>query len=259
MAIGVATDQANIIHTTMADILRACAAGTGPIASRIEARRLLKAAHEVARWIRAAREAADEHCRLLMRLVTEIMARGIRPGDPRLRDLLLPIAGRFADLLDVPKHFQSVLQVVCRHQMERRRRSKQARSTRTPTPMVLAAAKLLEGRSIVMIGGQRNPSAERKLQDAFGLKSFYWIETRKHQSLRGIESTIGRADVAAVALLIKLSSHSFGPQIQKHCQRLGTPLVRLKAGYNPNQVAKQILKQCGERLHATRVAEALIR
>lgn len=256
MTNGLPMDQTNMIHTTMADILRACAAGTGPFAPRIEARRLLKWAHEVARLIRAAREAVDEHYRLLMALVTEIIARGIRPGDPRLRALLLPIAGRFADLLGVPKHFQSVLKVVCRHQMKRRRGSEQMRSTRKPTPVVAAVAKLLEGRSIVMIGGQRNQTAERKLQDALGLKSVYWIETREHQSLRGIESAIGRPEVAAVALLIKLSSHSFGPQIQKNCRRLGTPLVRLKAGYNANQVAKQILKQCGKRLQAKRSAEA---
>lgn len=256
MTNGVAADPTNAIHTTMADVLRACAAGTGPFASRIEARRLLKSAREVARLICATREAADERCRLLMALVKESIARGIRPGDPRLRDLLLPIASRFADLLDVPKHFQSVLKTVCGRRMKRRRRSKPTRSTRTPTPMVVAAAKLLEGRSIVMIGGQRNPTAERKLQDALGLKSVYWLETREHQSLRGIESAIGRADVAAVALLIKLSSHSFGPQIQKHCRQLGTPLLRLKAGYSPSQVANQILKQCGKRLQAKRSAEA---
>ncbi|HVC98270.1 MAG TPA: hypothetical protein VND64_31655 [Pirellulales bacterium] len=34
----------------------------------------------------------------------------------------------------------------------------------------------------------------------------------------------------------------------RFCERHGKPLVRLPKGYNSNEVARQILEQCGERL-----------
>ena len=50
-----------------------------------------------------------------------------------------------------------------------------------------------------------------------------------------------------VALAIRWASHSFG-DVRAFCDRHGKPLVRLPGGYNPNQVATQILAQCSERL-----------
>jgi hypothetical protein len=53
--------------------------------------------------------------------------------------------------------------------------------------------------------------------------------------------------MALVLLAVRWSSHSFG-EVRQSCDRHGKPLVRLPGGYNPNQVAAQILSQCGERL-----------
>ena len=56
-------------------------------------------------------------------------------------------------------------------------------------------------------------------------------------------------------LAIRWSSHGFG-EVKDFCDRYGKPLVRLPGGYNPNQVAHQILTQIGDRLavQAGRVA-----
>jgi hypothetical protein len=48
-------------------------------------------------------------------------------------------------------------------------------------------------------------------------------------------------------LAIRWSSHSFG-EVKAMCGRHGKPFVRLPAGYNPDQVAQQILAQCSEAL-----------
>jgi hypothetical protein len=53
-----------------------------------------------------------------------------------------------------------------------------------------------------------------------------------------------------VLLAIRWSSHSFG-EVKDFCDRYGKLLVRLPAGYNPNQVAVQILQQIGNRLNGS--------
>ena len=61
------------------------------------------------------------------------------------------------------------------------------------------------------------------------------------------ESHIARPDVALVILAIRWSSHGFG-DVTAYCEKYGKPLVRLPAGYNPSQVAAQVLAQCSGRL-----------
>jgi hypothetical protein len=80
------------------------------------------------------------------------------------------------------------------------------------------------------------------LKTALGLKDLIWIETREHQSIEGFEPAIARPDVAVVLLAIRWSSHAFG-DVKRYCDRHGKLLVRLPGGYNPNQVAAQILSQ----------------
>ena len=112
---------------------------------------------------------------------------------------------------------------------------------------VREAARLLSGRSIVLIGGLRRPEAQRSLTSALGLRELSWIETKEHQSITAFEPTIARPDVALVLLAIRWSSHAFG-DVKQYCDRHGKPLVRLPGGYSPNQVAVQILSQCSEKL-----------
>jgi hypothetical protein len=62
---------------------------------------------------------------------------------------------------------------------------------------------------------------------------------------------VARPDVALVLLAIRWSSHAFG-EVRHLCDRHDKALVRLPAGYSPNQVAAQILAQCSEQLRAAR-------
>ena len=92
--------------------------------------------------------------------------------------------------------------------------------------------------------------AVNALEKAFGLSNVDWIATKPHESYTGFESHIARPDVALVLLTIRFSSHSFS-ETQEYCRKYKKPLVRLPGGYNPNQVAKQIMSQCGRRLKAS--------
>ena len=89
--------------------------------------------------------------------------------------------------------------------------------------------------------------AEQALESLFGLKKVDWIATAEHESILPFESHIARPDVAVVLLAIRWSSHAYG-DVKRFCDKHGKPLVRLPAGYSPNQVAIQVLAQCGDRL-----------
>ena len=108
---------------------------------------------------------------------------------------------------------------------------------------------MLEGRSIVLIGGSRRREAQESLIRVLDLKDLVWIETREHQSIDSFEPVVARPDVALVLLAIRWSSHAFG-DVKQFCDRYGKPLVRLPGGYSPNQVVAQILSQCSEQLGA---------
>ena len=61
----------------------------------------------------------------------------------------------------------------------------------------------------------------------------------------------GQPDVALVVLAIRWTSHSYGV-VKAYCDQYGKPFVRLKAGYNPTQVAAHILDQVSDQLPSSK-------
>jgi len=98
-----------------------------------------------------------------------------------------------------------------------------------------------------MIGGERRASSAEALEQALGLRELIWIETREHQTHAVFEPYVARDDVAVIVLAIRWSSHGFG-EVKAFCDKYGKPLVRLPAGYSPNQVAYHLVRQVGDRL-----------
>jgi hypothetical protein len=160
--------------------------------------------------------------------------------------LLLPVLDDMPELADLPPGFHLVLREIDRYLASRPPAAGVVRPPE-PTAEVKEAARLLGGKSVVLIGGDRRPDALEALRTSFGLGELLWVETREHQSLEGFEAYVARPDVAVVLLAIRWSSHSFG-EVKQFCDRHGKPLVRLPAGYSPNQVALQLLSQCSGRL-----------
>jgi hypothetical protein len=191
-------------------------------------------------------EEQHENWRAIASAVDELVKNGVPPSNTEVRDLLLPVLEDMPDLPDLPRGFQLVLREIDRY-LASRRPETEVSSTPAPTEEVRQVARLLAGRRVVLIGGECRPYAKTALEEAFDLEELTWIETREHQTIEGFEPFIARPDVAVVILAIKWSSHSYG-EVRVFCERHGKPLVRLPGGYNPNQVAHQILSQCGERL-----------
>jgi hypothetical protein len=183
----------------------------------------------------------------LARTVSDLVEGGLKPSDREIRELLLPIQDRIPAVPGAPRAFEQVLEEIDRYLALRPVAEEEPREPETEE--VREVARLVEGRRIVLIGGERRPGSQRALVQAFRLAELDWIGTREHESFQRFASAIQRPDVALVILAIRWVSHGHG-DVQRFCDLAGVPLVRLPAGYNPNQVAHQILKQCGTRLAA---------
>jgi hypothetical protein len=180
--------------------------------------------------------------------VDELVAEGVPPSSPEIRDILLPILDDQAELDEVPQGFSLALREIDRY-LATRTAPGRATEPGDPTAEVVEAARLLKGKAVVLIGGECRPEARRSLEEALGLGRLIWISTREHESIDSFGPHVARPEVALVLLAIRWSSHSFGG-VKRFCDRHGKPLVRLPGGYGVNQVAAQILSQCGDRLRA---------
>jgi hypothetical protein len=197
----------------------------------------------------------DEDWHNLSETIATLVDTGTPPSSPEIREHLIPILDDLPDLGEVPRNFEFVLREVDRYLGGQSGRGLFPEpEDEPPIPEVAEVAELLRGRTVVFIANVPNPEARDRLILAFELADIDWIITREHQSIAGFESHVARPEVALVLLPIKWSSHSFG-DVKRFCDRHDTSLVRLRAGYNPNMVAVQILAQASETLRSRRDAE----
>lgn len=212
--------------------------------SKERKRRLGKVRHKVSLLAKSEDDAGD-HWRIIAATVDDLVNSGLPASNRELRELLVPVVDDIPDLGETPAGFQMVLREIDRF------------LATCPTPdtapvpkhsaQVQSVAHLLAGKSVVLIGGDVRPWAYKALKEAFRLTDLYWVATREHAPTEYFEPYIARPDVAVALLAIRWSSHSY-TDIGPFCNRYGKPLVRLPSGYNPNQVASQIMSQCSDRL-----------
>ena len=196
------------------------------------------------------RKQGEQDWSAIIETVAGLVGDGMPPSTRELRELLMPIIDVVPDMDDPPRGFRLVLREIDRFLAAR------PLPVETSVHHELAAevkevARLLSGRSVVLIGGIRRRDPQETLRRSFGLHSLLWIETKEHQSVETFEPLIVRPDVALVLLAIRWSSHGFG-EVRHLCERHDKPLVRLPGGYSPNQVAAQILAQVSVQLRAAR-------
>ncbi len=191
-------------------------------------------------------ERTGEDWQAVIRAVKDVLDAGVPPSNRELRDLILPVIDELPEQDALPPGFRLVVRELDRY-LATRQPAPSATAAPEPTGEVQQAARLLSGRSVVLIGGVRRPDAQKMLRAALGLKDLVWIETKEHQSVGRFEPAVARGDVALVLLAIRWSSHAFG-DVKQFCDQYGKPLVRLPGGYSPNQVAAQIITQAGVQL-----------
>ena len=183
----------------------------------------------------------------LAEAIEELVSSGVPASDSEVREILLPLEE------DRPEHefgpgFSRVWEELDKY-LSISDRPESTPKTRAPSPDVLAARELLRGKKIILIGGERRRNAEDALVEQLGLDEVIWLHQRPHTSIEEFQPAVARPDVSLVLLAIRWSSHSYG-EVRSFCDQYAKPLVRLPAGYNPQQVAKQIVEQAAQRLAA---------
>jgi hypothetical protein len=191
--------------------------------------------------------AAAEWPRVL-ELLEEVVAAGVPPSNADVRDLLLPVLDTLPDDQEPGPNAERVFAAVNEYLATRPAPPAPAQEDE-PTAEVRAVADLLHGREVVLIGGVERSGSRNLIERAFKLDKLNWITTRPHESITHFEPAVARPNVALVLLAIRWSSHSYG-DVKDYCDKYGKPIVYLTAGYNPNQIAHQILTQVGDRLRA---------
>ncbi|MDX1961749.1 MAG: hypothetical protein SFX18_01270 [Pirellulales bacterium] len=213
--------------------------------SRNNCKRLLgKVRYKAGQILKNPAQAAKEW-ESLIATICELIQGGLAPSNRDLRELLLPIIDELPEMETYPEELSRVLA-----EIDRFLAVTPPPETSSPTkqsPEVQEVSRLLQGKSLVLIGGDKRQGAYQALRDDFGLRELFWIETRAHESHENFEPYVARPDVAAVLLAIRWSSHSYG-EVKSFCDDYDKPLIRLPAGYNTNQVAAQIMQQASGRL-----------
>jgi hypothetical protein len=179
--------------------------------------------------------------------VDELVRNGLPPSNLELRDLLTEHVDQLPELASTPKGFQLTIREIDRYLASSPVRTEEEDDADAAPDQLDDVAAMLAGRAVILIGGDRRPHAAEALERAFQLSELIWIDTRAHESISGFEPYVARPEVAMVLLAIRWSSHSYG-EVQDFCRQYGKPLVRLPGGYNPRQVAAQILQQGSQRL-----------
>ena len=187
------------------------------------------------------------------RTVNELVNNGLPPSSVELRELVSPHRAT----INAFESKSTGLSLTLREISGNTKGTTGPRENSKPKRLnkeVTEVAELLQGRSIALIGGDCRLEAKLAIEEAFGLAELVWIETQTHQSYHTFKPVVERSDIAVVLLAIRWSSHSYG-EVHRFCKDSSIPLVRLPTGYNANQIAAQILKQCSDQLSAVSTIE----
>ncbi len=186
-----------------------------------------------------------EDWRKLVAALEDLIANGVPPSDLEIREVLLPVQDDLP-AMDLGPGMKAILTEIDRYLGSSTREASRPRS-RAAGPEVRQVREMLAGRTVILIGGENRPHAKAALEQAFDLAELVWVSTESHQSTAPFEPVVARPGTAVVLLAIRWSSHSFG-DVKAMCDRYGKPFVRLPAGYNPEQVARQIVQQVSQAL-----------
>lgn len=116
------------------------------------------------------------------------------------------------------------------------------------SPDVLRVRDALRGTRVVMVGGERRDETARDIERAFELKELEWVALGEHASSAPAEAPIAHASTSLVLLLIKLTGHHHADDVRRFSQKHKRTLVRMPAGYNPEQIAAQAIAQASGHL-----------
>ena len=180
--------------------------------------------------------------------VERLMSLGVPESDPWFREPLRPLIDQLPEEFEDTCLQRVVEWVAYEDERALARQGLREFATDEQSEHVLTLRSLVQGRTLVLVGGHSKPDTVTKLEQAFAC-NVQWLDTRPHQPPEELRPAIVRPDVLLVILLIRWSSHDFG-MLQGYCQEQGKLFVRAPGGYNANGLAHAVLEQVGQQLEA---------
>ncbi|MEQ8845156.1 MAG: hypothetical protein RIB58_09905 [Phycisphaerales bacterium] len=107
---------------------------------------------------------------------------------------------------------------------------------------------LLRGSQLVVIGGEPRRDAMDRMTDAFDLASVAWPELTEHGPAEPMRAPIANPSTRLVVILIKLTGHEHADRAREFARQASVPFIHMPAGYNPEQIAAEVLKQASGQL-----------
>ncbi|MEZ5977478.1 MAG: hypothetical protein R3F34_04590 [Planctomycetota bacterium] len=198
----------------------------------------------------AAATSESERCErwsTVVRTLDEWIAGGRPPSNVELCDLLEGLVEDLPSEVVTTDAADLVFRAVAQRAALVRSSPSDAAEVRRPGPMASEARKLLSGRVMVMLGGERRAVEEQRLCEDLGLRELRWIGTRAHRSLDPLAEQILRPEVDLVVMLVRFSDHAFA-DLREMTERAGKVWVRARGGYGSERIAHEILEQASGRL-----------
>jgi hypothetical protein len=113
-------------------------------------------------------------------------------------------------------------------------------------PDVQEVRKLLKGRNVLFVGGDKREDVAEELKSGFSLKSLTWVALKDDESLDILEEKIEDINPA----IVLVGTRGVGAQIksiQRLCTNADKVMVKLSS-YSAQRVATQILAQASDQL-----------
>lgn len=115
---------------------------------------------------------------------------------------------------------------------------------------VMRVRGLLDGGQIVVVGGEPRRDAIDRMIDAFALDQVIWPELTEHGTAEPMRAPITNPRTRLVVVIIKLTGHEHAERARDFAKQASVPFVLLPAGYNPEQIAAEVLKQVSTQLRS---------
>jgi hypothetical protein len=102
----------------------------------------------------------------------------------------------------------------------------------------------LQGRVVVLTGGNPREPQRRKIEKVLGLAELRWIPVFHHQSPEAeLLAQFHRPETSLFMTMTRFRSHQLGPQLRAWCKQYGKAYVELPRGYGIEQIAHQVMSQ----------------
>lgn len=203
-------------------------------------------AHEVIEGEPAAEVSHDWH--KVQAAASAFLSAGGQASDTALVEALVPVAEQVPESMLEAEPFALIMPFLDeRLSADEEGEAEPAGPARRVTDELLKAREMLRGKTVVLLGGKCRHKSKRLIERELELKELRWLSSDPHVSIAPFEAEIARPEVGAVLMMIRWSSHSF-EGVKEFCQKHDKPYVRVPAGYNPSQLAHQIILQHGGRV-----------